>query len=392
MSVDKEFCCGCGACVNVCPIQCISMIEDAEGFCYPVIDNEKCIECGKCEKICVIKDNIDRRVPQKTLGAVNTLSGARESCSSGGIFELLADAIISEGGYVFGAAFSTDFRQVEMIEIDKKSDIARLKGSKYLQANNGTTMKKVEDALKKGSQVLYSGTPCQVAGLYSYLQKSYDNLFTVEVVCHGVPSQKYWDKYRTDLEEKYESKISFISFRNKDNGWARFGLKLKFENGQEFYEDLSTNMYLQMFLKNFNLRPSCYKCKIKSAADISLGDLWGVDSLAPEFNDDKGTSLVCINTNRGQQLFNKISNNLHFIDVSYEKACIYNPCLIKSVEFPVEREQFYLDLERKPLNIVHKKYEKIIKKQKKGKKKQEYIYYVKHFLVRIRDWIKGAKG
>ena len=284
----------------------------------------------------------------------------RLKSSSGGIFPVLAETIIDNGGVVYGVAMSTDCYAAEFLRVTDKKDLGKLLGSKYLQARLGDTLKLVQKDLTDGCQVLFSGTGCQVNGLKTYLGKEYPNLLTVDVICHGTPSPALWRKYVTNLEDKY-GKIESVSFRHKKNGWNNFGLMKN-----QIYHSKDIDSYMQLFLNNYCLRPSCYECTAKSMklADISLADFWGIVQIVPKFNDDKGTSLVIIRTAKGQKIFDLISNRIETAEVSYEDGVRKNPAEYKSTGRPILRNTFFVDMNSMDYRSLVDKYIPLKKKIK----------------------------
>lgn len=347
---DKQQCCGCGACVQKCPKQSISLHEDNEGFLYPNVDTETCIDCGLCEKVCPVQNPYETREPLQVLAAINKDEKIRMESSSGGIFTLLAEPIIREGGVVFGARFDDEW-QVTLAYTDTIEGLAAFRGSKYVQARTEETYKQCEQFLKDGRKVLFTGTPCQIAGLHHYLRKEYDNLTTCDFVCHGVPSPKVWRMYLKEVIDGANKVITDIKFRNKDNGWKLFNFKLSYDSNNKttiLSSSFNENMYMRAFLSDMILRPSCYDCKAKqgrSLSDISIADFWGVNKTHPEMDDDKGTGLVIVNTEKG---INSLDLTLTF----YKKADIaeavpYNGGLKVSTPSHRNRGKFFLELDAK---------------------------------------------
>ena len=259
----KQECCGCYACYNICPQSCISMQIDEEGFWYPVVDQERCIDCGLCEKSCpVLNKSIVDNYPT-AYAAVNKDKHIRNQSSSGGLFTIVAESIIRNNGIVFGAGFDDDFNVVHSWT-DNIAGLNQFRGSKYIQSCIGTTYKEARDFLKQGKKVLFSGTPCQIAGLKSYLGKDYDNLMCIDIICHGVPSPNVWRRYKEALEERSQGKTLRIAFRSKVCGWKLFSLSFSFDNDKEYSKRLTEDIYLKGFLQNLYLRPSCYNCHFKT--------------------------------------------------------------------------------------------------------------------------------
>ncbi len=361
---DKSQCCGCHACTSICAKHCITMDEDNEGFLYPVVDDTICIDCGLCEKVCPVINQNEPRQPLKVYAAKNANEEVRLKSSSGGIFSLLAEEVIAEEGVVFGAKFDENWNVVHSWT-DTKEGIAAFRGSKYVQSNVGNAYVEVREFLKQGRKVLFSGTPCQIAGLKKFLRKEYDNLLTVDVVCHGVPSPLVWREYVGEVREKIRAErvvgkntvssslndlpvITGISFRDKTHGWKKFGFRLRYAaskaavnsvsdsdtgKAHELLQPYPENVFMKGFLSNLYLRPSCYDCTArsgKSGSDISIADFWGVQNYYPEFDDDKGIGLVLVNTEKGSISYNQL--NACSIETTYEQGLEQNPCIERSVE------------------------------------------------------------
>lgn len=376
---DKTKCCGCSACTNICPKNCISMKSDEEGFLYPVTNTTECVACGLCEKICPV---IQFNKQSKSGTVLDTFAGntenewLRENSSSGGIFGMLAKSFFADSGVVVGAAFSDDFYSVRHICIETKDELYRLQGSKYLQSEINDSYKRVKDFLRQGRKVLFTGTPCQVAGLKAYLGKEYDNLFTQDVICHGTPSPMIWKKYAQYRESVSGGAVQRMSFRHKKYGWKTFSVFFEFSNNTEYVKKLSVDPYMQVFLRNIDLRPSCYDCAFRngvSGSDITLADYWGVQNEHPELDDDKGTSLVIVHTQKGVEMFQKIQSEVNCKSVDFEKAIKHNPSYYESVYLPEKRERFFEEVQNEEIDVVMKKYVPTISIIQKAKNKIKRI-------------------
>lgn len=337
---DKHNCCGCSACAQRCPKQCITMQEDNEGFLYPKVDESLCIGCGLCENICPEQNQYGKRTPIQSFAAINKNDLIRLQSSSGGVFSLLAERAIEEGGVVFGACFD-DHWQVVIDYTETKEGLASFRGSKYVQARTGETYKQCEKFLKEGRKVLFSGTPCQIAGLKHLLNKEYDNLLTVDVACHGVPSPLIWRDYLSTIAPI--SDISKINFRDKSTSWRGYSISIDHDK-KCFIERARENKYMFAFTHNFIIRPSCFHCHAKagqSGSDITLADYWGVQHLIPNMDDNQGTSFVCCWTENGAAFLEKIEMKKMIAD--YDKSIQYNPCIYISTVEPQGREAFWKD-------------------------------------------------
>ncbi len=355
---DKTKCMGCHACYNRCPVQAIEMVEDEKGFKYPQVNKEKCINCGLCEKVCPILNQVKVENKPVAYAVKNLEEEIRKQSSSGGMFTLLAESILNDGGVVFGVAFNEKL-ELKHTYVEKFEDLQIFRGSKYLQSIVGKTYSKVKNFLIEGRKVMYTGTPCQIEGLKSYLGKEYENLFTQDIICHGVPSPKVHERYLKYLRDKYKTKnIKNIIHRTKINGWKNWCVNIKFDNS-EYIKAHEQDPYMQAFLRNTSLRESCYNCQFKKknrASDITLADFWGIENVAPEMDDDKGTSLVIVNSEKGKQIFEQIKDKIIYKQVDFEEAIRYNPSMTKSVKPDYNRKKFFENLDKMPFDKLVKKY------------------------------------
>lgn len=344
---DKKECCGCSACAQRCPKQCITMQPDSEGFLYPNVDTTVCINCHLCEKVCNELHPFDKRTPLRVLAAVNKNDSVRKRSSSGGTFYILAEKIINDGGVVFGARFDENW-QVIIDYAEDMNGVEAFMGSKYVQARMENAYKDVKRFLTAGKKVLFSGTPCQVAGLHKYLNKPYENLFSVDFICHGTPSPKVWSKY-LDVVIKGIERISSVDFRNKKNGWKNYNFRITYDkdsNTISLSSVFTKNHYMKAFLQDLILRPSCYDCKARecsSQSDITIADFWGVNAIFPKMDDDKGTSLVFINTDKGEAILD--FNKLKIAETTYERIKPFNPACYCSPKVNPKRHDFFSRLE-----------------------------------------------
>lgn len=355
---DKSQCCGCEACRSVCPKKCISMKADKEGFLYPEVDLSQCIDCKLCEKVCPVLQPafLDRKT--KVFAGINNDIKIRLQSSSGGIFTLLAERTLRKGGIVFGACFDEQWNVVHSYTTTIEG-LARFRGSKYVQSSIGDSFLQAKKFLDEGREVLFSGTPCQIGGLKNFLRKSYQNLLTVDVVCHGVPSPKIWRSYlhesvcnayhikKRDSSFSLTDKIINISFRSKENGWKDFCMSIAYKNGRKEMVPFYKDTYMNMFLSNLSLRPSCYVCPTKlhyEQSDITLADFWGVDQLHPEMDDDKGCGLILVHNDYALTLLQNLDCQLQ--EQRLDEVIAYNPSIIHSVKEPVNRNIFYMILDK----------------------------------------------
>ncbi len=356
---DPSLCTGCSACVSSCPKSCIEMKPDKDGFLYPEIDDTKCISCGKCRNTCPVLNRYkdDNKEPE-VMAAVNKKEDVRLNSSSGGVFSALAEKIISEGGVVFGAAYDKDFKVVHRAA-ENAEEIKAFRGSKYVQSEIGDSYRKAKEALESGRAVLFTGTPCQIGGLYACLNKEYDNLYTQDFICHGVPSPKVWKKYVKYREQAADSKTVNVSFRNKQNGWKRFSMRFDFVNGKDYTQILSNDLYMQGFLSHLFLRSSCHHCAFKNMhrkADITLADFWGVERIYPKRNDDKGVSLVMLQSEKGNALWVDVAGEFEHWQVPFADAIKSNSSYLRSFEASPLRERFLSDVDKMPVDKAIEKY------------------------------------
>lgn len=311
---NKYECCGCTACASICPHDAIHMVPDSLGFKYPVVDADKCTECGLCVKTCAFHpdyDTTENLDTPETFGARHKDSEELMSSRSGGVFASIYDWILSQNGVVYGVGFSGHF-VVTHKRATTKSQCKEFKGSKYVQSDLDGIFRLAKEDLKSGRIVLFSGTPCQIAGLKSFVGKKYrENLYLVDIICHGVPSPYVWRDYLDYLEKREKKEITSLNFRDKKKfGWAYHMESFCFKDGSHLYE----HTYTYTFYKHIMFRQSCAECpycNLKRPSDLTLGDFWGWEKTDPQFNlDDRGCSLILCNTPKGESLFNKVSNTL----------------------------------------------------------------------------------
>lgn len=342
--VNKEDCVGCNACVQSCPVSCISMHSDEQGFMYPKVDLDRCINCSLCERVCPVIVEGRERKPLKVMAAVNTDDEIRRRSSSGGVFYALAKATIENGGVVFGARFDSDWNVVHDYT-ENIEGIAPLMGSKYVQSQIGDSFIKADGFLKAGRKVMFCGTSCQIEALKLFLRKDYgDLLLAVEMICHGVPSPAIWRDYLVYRKKNvYNKPVTAVSFRDKQFGWERFCLSISFNNDSTYRRNLNSDPYISGFLRNMYLRPSCFKCPSKcgkSESDIALGDFWHIRYLQPEDYHFNGVSLVLAYTEHGMRAVE--NTNLELSTSTYEIARRANSAITESaIIFPERYNTFW---------------------------------------------------
>ncbi len=337
--LDKSQCCGCEACRNICPRQCILMKDDKEGFLYPEVNLTDCIDCGLCEKVCPVLHPAKERRPVAVYAAKHCDDNIRLVSSSGGVFTFIAEKVIDEGGVVFGARFNDQWKVIHDY-VETKDRLSCLRGSKYVQSRIGDTYKQALHFLQSGRKVLFTGTSCQIAGLKLFLRKEYDNLLTADVICHGVPSPKVWKKFLDEITSTNRLQVTDISFRNKQKGWRNYFLSVKSDEKELSDIPVYSGIYSHLFLADLMLRPSCYSCPAKSGescSDITLGDFWGIENILPEFDDDKGCSVALLYNPKSKYFI----EGMNISDVVYNQAKQGNPSLEVSANCPVNRNYFF---------------------------------------------------
>lgn len=389
LTIDYEKCTGCGACVQRCPKRCISWTTKEFGFRYPKIDKDTCINCGLCEKVCPIDEALTVPLEQKAYAAVHKDSEVLAKSTSGGAFTALADAIFAHKGVVYGAAMM-DGMQVKHIRAEDKSSFEDLRSSKYLQSDTGTTYQCAERDLKQGKVVLYSGTPCQIDGLKYFLGKNYENLYTVDIVCHGVGSQAYFDKYMDFAKERY-GEIKALRFRSKEYaGWSCGGVVVVVDSSDCLkkipYRDFD-NYYYSYFLSGDIYRKCCYSCKYantKRVGDFSLGDYWGIEALNLPLKTEKGCSLLLVNNARAGKLLSTITE-LDKVETTIEQAAHCNKQLNEPSKLPERRQKRIEEFESMSGQQIQKAYLQTHRKTvMKGKLKAWVPYRIRLFIRRHR--------
>ena len=402
MLCEKSACTGCAACAAACLQNCIRMVPDFEGFLHPTIDLSFCNECKRCIRTCPVlhnnltdkennsdseaffgdttADHVSEKVSYPVVFASWHLNDEiRKISSSGGVFTALAGHILSKGGIVVGAAFDEAFA-VHHILIEKSSELYRLRGSKYVQSEvNPSFLRQIRYLLEHGRQILFSGTPCEVEGLRKYLNKSYENLYCCDLICHGVPSPLLFKSYIKE-KELNGSRLVEVCFRDKSKGWKQFEVLHRLQNGKCEAISVFTDPYMRAFLRDYALRNSCYECRYKNTfrvGDITIADFWGVSKQYPQYDlEDKGTSLVLVNNEKGKALLNESSSELFIGIADLDTAISGNPCLVKQCYRPPQRESFYKDLKMMPYSKLLKKYKLI-----DSKYQSVYAFIKKHVKI-----------
>ena len=388
---NKVDCCGCNACGDVCAHKAITFKTDIEGFWYPEVDKEKCVDCGLCEKVCPIINidalkNNDYEEPL-CYAAIHKNYEVRFDSTSGGLFSAFAEKFYKDKGYVGGAIYNDDWSVRQFISAEK-SDLPKLRSSKYEQSNLEGFYRQVRDLVKLGEKVLVCGSPCQMAALRAFLNhKDYENLLILDFVCRGTNSPMISRKYLDGLERKHQSKIIYKKSKNKEFGWNLLTATFRYANGDNEYITRENNPFTRGYLgTGLFCRPSCYDCKFKGfprIADITLADFWGIDKVAPEMYDNLGTSLVLINNPKGKAFFDAIQQKLKAVELSYKTALAGNPSLTKpSLQASgIDRESFFRDAQTMEFDQLSEKYFPDLRKNKRNSAK----YKIKQFLMMVQE-------
>ena len=346
MLATQEVCTGCSACSSVCPQKAIDMVSDAEGFLQPRIDGSKCVECGLCRKTCPVLTILAKNHAEPECFAFKTKD--REllrASSSGGAFTELALPVLRAGGSVFGCIMVAPDFVAHHVMAESETELALMRGSKYVQSDIQCTFAKCREELLRGRQVLYSGTSCQIAGLKAFLGKEYDNLATVDFICHGVPSPAVWRNYLNQCEKETGLMPSRVSFRDKHYSWKKFSLAFSFDNASlNSINPLGKDLYFKAFIGNYCLRKCCYACGFKpgrgAVSDVTIADFWGIDKVHPEFFDEFGVSAVVIHTLKGKEMFGDAVANAHVLPVTIADITLHNPSYNHGVLMPSGRPLF----------------------------------------------------
>ena len=352
----KENCAGCTACMNICPYGAISMEPDDEGFLYPLPNEDLCTDCGLCQKICPFQDEyrINSNFEQpKIYAAKHRDDDVRINSSSGGMFTAISDYILGSDGVIYGAAFDEQFKVCHQKAVNEQ-ERNKIRGSKYVQSDLNGIFSEIKVELKKGRKVLFTGTPCQNAGLHAYLNKSYEHLYLCDIVCHGTPSPLIWKEHIDFMAKRYNKKIIAYNFRSK---WRGRNVTIIFDDGSLRYNSSDLLTFSNIFYSCLAHRPSCYHCRFSNfhrPSDITIADFWGIEKSMPDFEDNKGVSLVLVNSSKGKELFEKISQTLYF-EESNTIDCLQQN-LHSPTKEPAQRYQFWHDYWDKGFEYVLKKY------------------------------------
>lgn len=358
--VDKAQCTGCTACQQVCSHSAIEMHFDAEGHSYPIVDASKCIDCGLCDRVCPMlhKERIPSDLTLETLpvfAVYNKDEEVRKRSTSGGLFSLLADYVISKGGIVFAARFDEKYHILHS-GFDSLKDIDVFRGSKYAQSELGDAFRQIKQALKS-RLVLFVGTPCQVAGLKGYLVKEYDNLYTCDFICMGISSSVMWEEY---LDEYWKGhKIDKIFFKDKRAGWHQWKMLVQYDGNKDYLRDGMLDPFFHKYLTHLSFRPSCFQCPFRTCkrmSDFTIADCWGIDKCKPEFDDNKGCTTIILQTEKAIHLYDSIKDKLHTTSYSINDVQQYNPYITRQIEPNPDRSVFMGIYAKKGFRAAARKY------------------------------------
>jgi coenzyme F420-reducing hydrogenase beta subunit len=356
--IQKSQCTGCTACLNNCQNEAISMEEDEEGFLYPKINQIKCINCKKCETVCQIKRMADiaqnSDFKQKLYAAKNKNITTRTKSSSGGIFSLLAEEVLKMNGVIFGAIFDENFNVFHSIA-SNNIEYNKMIGSKYVDSKLLNVYIKAQEHLNLNRIVLFTGTPCQIVGLKCFLKKDFDKLLTCDLICHGANSPLIYKEWLKSLQNN--KNIKNINFRDKKKGWHNSKISINYKS--KTISNTNTEIYSSLYWSHLILRPSCYYCRYANSnrqSDITLGDFWGIEEIFPQFDDDKGTSCVIINSTKGDKIFSDIYNKIDRMKYDYQSYISFQHALYKPAFLPPERNKFWKDYYSKGYKYSSQKY------------------------------------
>lgn len=381
-----EACTGCSACKAVCPKGAISMTPDSEGFLRPSIDATLCVQCHACERVCPVLHPGTKDESPTCYAAKSMDDTVRMASSSGGIFSVLAKAIFARGGVVFGCVWEMPSLVAIHAKAENEEELAAMRGSKYVQSDLRETFREAKASLEAGRAVLFSGTPCQIAGLNRFLGKAYATLFMVEIICHGVPSPAVFEKCKADVEALHHHRLTSFAFRKKSPSWRQGKVCYTFDHGEvidgKCYLD---DTYVKAFLKDLSLRPSCYQCVARegrSGADITLGDFWGIEKVCPQLDDDRGTSAVLVHTAKGRVLWNEIVASLEVQPVTVAEVVAGNPAYYRPVGKPKGRERFMRLFRKRDMG-------KLALRCSRG---PWVLWMARRCLGKVKRWIKKVLG
>lgn len=358
--IKKDECTGCSACFAICNHHAISMLPSNTGFLYPFIDNDKCVNCGLCDKVCEMSNSRPINNDYEIIALRHKDDYILKASTSGGAFRLFADYVLSLGGVIYGAAYNDDL-SVHHIRCETSFDLLRLQKSKYVQSDTQDIYKQVEKDIKAGRIVLYSGTACQCSGVLAYVQKknlNLNSLYTCDVICHGVPSPQIWLDYLT-FRRTHQGEIDSVDFRCKKKSWRDFRMSISFRNGKTKTYRQNEDYFMILFFHDYILRKSCYNCKFCSVnrkTDFTIGDFWGLEEFYPEYDDDNGTSVVILNSDKSRRLFDKVKNSSHYFCINESELTLRQPNLRRSTHLSPRYDEFWMDYNKYGFEFCIRKY------------------------------------
>ena len=380
---NKAECCGCTACYNICPKEAIQMKPDFEGFLYPFVNAERCVECGLCDAVCPVQNPVSCDELERKSYVIRTKdSHVLDHSTSGGFITPLGQWVIKQNGVICGAAFNNDFKVVhKIVGGGGAHSLSDLRGSKYVQSDLTDCFATIKRYLEQGTTVCFVGTTCQVYGLKKFLRKKYETLVTVDLVCHGTPSPKLWDKYLEYQKNNYHSEIEDISFRNKTYGYHSGTMRIQFKNGKTYYGSARVDPMLKSFFKEISSRPSCYQCYFKSlerCSDFTIYDCWHADQLVVGLaDDDKGYTNLIVQSKKGEQVLEKIKQDFDIYPVDTERAIALDGIMVRNAAHPhPKREEYYKDMDRDEVAEHIEKFIPITKKDHLIEWSKKIIYRV----------------
>lgn len=356
---DKAKCTGCTACANICSYNAITMQFDDCGHTYPVVGKDKCVDCGLCDLVCPLK-KMDNENPDinldslKVLATYNKDNEVRKDSTSGGIFSVLSEYVISKGGIIYAARFDKEYHILHD-SFDSLEEINDFRGSKYAQSELADTFKKIKESLKSKT-VLFVGTPCQVAGLKSYLRKEYDNLITCDFICMGISSPRIWDEYIHSYWDV--AKIKQIKFKDKREGWHNWKFLIEDEKGEHFAHGMD-DPFFYSYLTHMSYRPSCLSCQfrhLRRVSDMTIADCWGIDSINPDFDDNKGCTTLIFQNDKAESIWNVIKEKMIYTDYPYSAVEKYNPYSVKAISKHPKQDEFYKLYKEEGIKVALDKY------------------------------------
>lgn len=348
--VPRWRCSGCGACANACTAGCLAMKPSDDGFLFPQLDSSDCTSCGKCSDVCPVKKAQPDNKKPIAYAARSRDATVRMKSSSGGVFSLIASAVLERGGVVFGAEYGGELN-VRHISVADSEGLGILRGAKYPQSDTGNTFQEAKALLDKGREVLFSGTPCQISGFKSYLGKDYPLLTCVDIICHGVASPKAWQEYLT-VRGRDLGALRDINLRDKTNGWPDYAVSI---NSGAYLTGKDSDPFMSAYLARLLMRESCHQCHFKTAArvsDITLADFWGVNKVCPAMHDGKGTSLVLLHSEKGKKIFGNASPLMDCVETDTGNALKFNTSAIHSTPMPSNRSEFIKNLGHEPFDAL----------------------------------------